>query len=202
MRSVGLVGNLCTVRPQVLWGGRSSPGLLQRRWPYYVLGVALIATGAFVFITAHAAHPVRHDSRVADYQLETKNGKYFANHLKLAGDSTDYVFDAELFEPRPPDQLEADAPITVWLDEGSTRVLAIQLPSSGPQLYTTQGYRDPNFELEDNRHGAEAIAGGGILLLAIGTLVGWLMNRPPRPSPPVPETERDDVPEGRGRLLP
>jgi hypothetical protein len=98
------------MRGGILWGERSSPGLLQRPWTYFIAGAALIAAGAVVFITTHPARPVRIDSHVADYQLETKNGKYYANHLKLAGDSTDYVFDATEFSPSLPDKLEADAP--------------------------------------------------------------------------------------------
>ncbi len=187
------------MRGGILRGGRSSPGLLQRPWTYFIAGAALIAAGAFVFVTAHPAHPVKIDSKVADYQLETKNGKYYANHLKLAGDSTDYVFDATEFQPSLPDTLEADAPITVWVDRGTTNVLAIEL---GGQTYSKHAYRDPNFALEDNQHGAEALAVGGVVLIAIGFLVRWLMNRRTPPAPPLPETERDNVPEGRGRLVP
>jgi hypothetical protein len=161
--------------------------------------MALIAVGAFVFITAHPAQPVKVDSHVADYQVETRNGNYYANHLKLAGDSTDYVFDGTEFQPSLPDKLEADAPITVWLDRGTTNVLALELAG---QTYSKQAYRDPNFAMEDNRHGAEALAVAGVVLIGIGFLVRLLMNRRTPPASPLPETERSEVREGRGRLVP
>ena len=192
-------GKLCVVRGGILWGGRSSPGLLQRPWTYFIAGIALIAVGAFVFITAHPAQPVKIDSHVADYQLETRNGNYYANHLKLAGDSTDYVFDGTEFQPSLPDKLEADAPITVWLDRGTTNVLAIELAG---QTYSKQAYRDPNFAMEDNRHGAEALAVAGVVLIAIGFLIRWLMNRRTPSASPDAEAAWRDPGEGRGRLVP
>ena len=186
------------MRTSFLWGERSSPGLLQRPWMYFIAGAALIAVGAFVFVTAHSADPVKIASNVADYQLETKNGDYYANHLKLAGDSTDYVFDRREFQPSLPDELRANAPINIWVDRGTKNVLAIDL--SG-QLYSKQSYRDPNFMREDNQHGAEALAVVGAILVGVGFLVRWLMNRR-TPPPPLPETERYTPPEGRGRLVP
>ena len=178
---------------------RSIPGLLQRPWTYVIAGAALIAVGAFVFITAHPAQPVKIDSQVADYQLETKDGKYYANHLKLTGDSTDYVFDATDFQPSPPDTLKADAPITVWLDRGTTHVLAIELEG---KIYSTHAYRDPNFELGDNRHGAEALAVAGLVLVGIGFVVRLLAERRRPPASPDPEAAWRDPREGRGSLVP
>jgi hypothetical protein len=172
---------------------------LQRPWTYFIAGLALIAVGGFVFFTAHPAQPVKIDSHVADYQLETKNGKYYANHLKLAGDSTDYVFDATEFSPSLPDKLEADAPISIWVDRGTTNVLAIELAG---QTYSKHAFRDPNFELEDNQHGAEALAVAGVLLIGIGFLVRWLTNRRRPPASPDPEAAYRDPGEGRGRLVP
>jgi hypothetical protein len=183
----------------MLWGGRSSPGLLQRPWTYFIAGGALIAVGAFAFVTAQPAHPVKIVSQVADYQVETKNDKYYANHLKLAGDSTDYIFDATEFQPSPPDTLQADAPITIWVDRGTRFVLAIELAG---QTYSKHAFRDPNFALEDTQHGGEGLAVAGLVVIAIGFLVRWLMNRRTPPAPPLPETERYTVPEGRGRLVP
>jgi hypothetical protein len=177
---------------------RSFPGLLKLPWTYFVAGAALIAVGGFVFFTAHPAQPVKIDSHVADYQLETKNGKYFANHLKLAGDSTDYIFDGTEFSPSVPDKLEADAPISISVDRGTTNVLAIELAG---QTYSKHAYRDPNFQLEDNQHGAEALAVAGVVLIGIGFLVRWLTKRRPHPAPP-PQAGERDFREGRGRLVP
>lgn len=186
------------MRGRILWGGRSSPGLLQRRWLYFILGAALIAAGAALFITTHPARPVRIDGHVADYQLETKDGKYYANHLKLAADSTDYVFDRTEFQPSLPDKMQANAPITIWVDEGGTMVLAIDIAG---QTSSKPAYRDPNLRVTEDRIAAEVLGAIGLVLIAIGFLVGWLMNRRPPAPPPIPETERYDVPEGRGRLV-
>lgn len=187
------------MRGGIFWGARSSPGLLQRPWSYFIAGAGLIAVGAFAFITAQPAHPVKVVSQVADYQVETRDGRYYANHLKLAADSTDYIFDATEFQPSPPVSLQADAPITIWVDRGTRFVLAIEFTG---QTYSKHAYRDPNFALEDTRHGGEALAAGGAVLIAIGFLIRWLTNRPSRPGPPLPETERYTVPQGRGRLVP
>lgn len=182
----------------ILWGERSSPGLLQRPWTYFIAGGALIAFAAALFVTTHPARPVRINSHVADYTLETKNGKYSANHLKLAGDSTDYVFDRSEFQPSTPETLEADAPITIWVDEGGTMVLAIDVAG---QTYSKPAYRDPNVRLRDDRLTAEVIGAIGVVLIAIGFLVGRLMNRRrPQPIPPS-QAGKGDVREGRGRLV-
>jgi hypothetical protein len=208
-----IFGKLYLMGRGVLWGERSSPGLLQRPWTYFILGAALVLVSAFVFFTAHPAQPVKIDSHVADYQVETKNGKYYANHLKLTGDSTDYVFDGTEFSPSLPDSLQADAPIRVWVDRGTTKVLAIEL---GGQTYSRQAYRDPSFELEDNQHGAEAIAAAGAVLIGVGLLFRQLMKRDSHPGPPPRAGEGDfrpsraregdeptpDVRDGRGRLVP
>jgi hypothetical protein len=186
------------MRGGILWGERSSPGLLQRRWLYFILGAALIAAGAVLFITTHPARPVRIDSHVADYQLETKDGKYYANHLKLTGDSTDYVFDRTEFQPSLPDKLPANAPISIWVDQGGTMVLAIDLAG---QTYSKPSYRDPNVRVQEDRLAAEVIAAIGVILIAIGFLVGRLMKRRPHPTPP-PQAGEGDFREGRGRLVP
>jgi hypothetical protein len=78
-------------------------------------------------------------------------------------------------------------------------VLAIE---QAGQTYSKHEYRDPNFRVEDDRHAAEALALVGVVLIGIGFAVRWLMNRRPPPAPPLPETERYDAPEGRGRLVP
>jgi hypothetical protein len=178
---------------------RSFPGLLKWPWTYFVAGAALIAAGAFVFFTAHPAQPVKIESHVADYLVETRNGNYYANHLKLMGNSIDYVFDGTEFQPSLPDKLEADAPITVWVNRGTTQVLAIELAG---QTYSKHAYRDPNFAVEDNQHGAEAIAAAGMVLVAIGFLVRWLINRRTTPTSLDPEGVWHDPREGRGRLVP
>jgi hypothetical protein len=178
---------------------RSFPGLLRWPWTYFVAGAALIAVGAFVFFTAHPAKPVRIDSHVADYLVETRNGNYYANHLKLTGNATDYVFDGTEFQPSLPDKLEADAPITVWVNRGTTQVLAIELAG---QTYAKHAYRDPNFAVEDNQHGAEAIAAAGVVLVAIGFLIRWLRKRRTPPPPPLPDSERYGARARRGTLVP
>jgi hypothetical protein len=183
---------------------RSFPGILKWPWTYVIAGAALIAFAATLFITTHPARPVRIDSHVADYQLETKDGKYYANHLKLAGNSTDYVFDRTEFQPSPPDTLQADAPISVWVDEGGTMVLAIDLAG---QTYSKPAYRDPNVRLRDDRLTAEVLGAVGVVVIAIGFLVGRLMNRGPHSDPPQQAGvgvfgEARDPREGRGRLVP
>lgn len=177
----------------------SFPGLLKWPWTYFVAGVALILFAATLFITTHPARPVRIDSHVADYQLETKDGKYYANHLKLAGSSLDYVFDRTEFQPPPPDTLQADAPISVWVDEGGTMVLAIDLAG---QTYSKASYRDPNVRLRDDRLTAEVLGAIGLVVIAIGVLVRWLINRRTTPASLDPEGVWHDPREGRGRLVP
>jgi hypothetical protein len=186
------------VRGGILWGGRSSPGVLQRPLAYFILGAALIAFAAVLFITTHPSRPVRIDSQVAHYTVLTKDGKYWANHLTLTKDSTVFAFDATDYQPTLPARLQLGAPITVWVDEGGTNVLAIELAG---ETYSKHEYRDPNFRVEDDRHAAEAIAAIGLVFIGIGFLVRWVMNRRTPPAPPVPETERYTIPEGRGRLV-
>lgn len=180
---------------------RSFPGLLKWPWTYVVAGMALIAFAAILFVTTHPARPVRIDSHVADYLLETKDGKYYANHLKLAGNSTDYVFDRTEFQPSTPETMPAGAPITVWVDEGGTMVLAIDLAG---QTYSKASYRDPNVRLRDDRLTAEVLGAVGVVLIVIGFLVSRLMKRGPHRDPPPQAGEGvfREAREGRGRLVP
>jgi hypothetical protein len=56
--------------------------------------------------------------------------------------------------------------------------------------------------MEDNRHGAEALAVAAIVLIGIGFLVRWLRNRRTPPASPDAEAAWRDPREGRGRLVP
>jgi hypothetical protein len=77
-------------------------------------------------------------------------------------------------------------------------VLAIDLAG---QTYSKPSYRDPNVRVRDDRLAAEVLAAIGVILIAIGFLVGRLMKRRPHPTPP-PQAGEGDFREGRGRLVP
>jgi hypothetical protein len=145
-------------------------GLLRFKWTYLFAGIVLLGIGAVAYLSAHPSQPVEVDGTISDYVEHTTNGSYTNNTLQLTGDTTTYDLDKNTFHPTLPDSFYKDGKTSIWVDQGSTQIIAITLYDSNdanPTKYTTTHYDNPQSELSDSQ-GAGITAGViGVLLIAI-----------------------------------
>src|SRR5215470_12044834 len=102
-------------------------GLLRFKWTWLILGVIGLGIGGVLFLTAHPAAPEEIDGTITSYKEYTNNGSYDRNELQIAGDSNTYTLDKTTFHPTMPDEVYRDGKVNIWVDHGSTTVIAIQL---------------------------------------------------------------------------
>jgi hypothetical protein len=136
------------------------------------LGVGLMLLGVQVYSAAQVAHPVEIDGAVADFKEVDIEGGYAYNELWLDGDHHVYTFDRRQFQPDLPQRFSQDAPIHIWVDRGTTHVLALtlyDLLGVNAQQYTSPAYDDPNLPVEQaERQGVVAgISGGGVVVAVL-----------------------------------
>jgi hypothetical protein len=142
-----------------------------------IVGVCAIGLGAAVFATAHTVHPVELDGIIADYKEISVDGMYAHNELRLAGDSHSYILDRRQLHPDLPERLLKDGKVTIWVDRGTTTILAISLYDQlglNPASYTSDDYDNPalSARFQQMKGGATAGIGLAVLVLAIVWLLG------------------------------
>ncbi len=145
-------------------------GLLRFKWTYLFAGIVLIGVGAIAYASAHPSQPVEIDGTVSDYVEHTTNGSYANNTLQLTGDSNTYQLDKTTFHPTLPDSLYKDGKTSIWIDQGSTQIIAITLydeNNASPTKYTTTHYDNPQSELSDSQGAGITSAVIGVVLIAI-----------------------------------
>jgi hypothetical protein len=140
------------------------------------LGVGLLALGAGVYSSAHVAHPVEIDGEIANYKEVVIEGGYARNELSLAGDTHVYVLDRRQFHPDLPQRFYQDARIRIWIDQGTTQVIAVtlyDLLGVNAVTYTTDAYDDPTSPVTQAELQGVIAGGAGVAILVIVPL--WLM---------------------------
>lgn len=140
-----------------------------------LLGVVLILAGAGIYASAHAVTPVRVDGRVADYKEILINGSYARNELTLADDPHTYVLDQRQFNPALPQRFYQNVRVTIWVDSGSTTVIAITLydvMGLNPVTHTTGAYDNPAASVVATRAEGMASAGFGLAIMVL--VPGWV----------------------------
>ena len=145
-------------------------GLLRFKWTYLIAGVLLLGLGLIAYATAHPGQPVEIDGTISDYVEHTSNGAYSDNTLQLTADSTTYTLDKNTFHPNLPDQLYKDGMTQIWIDQGTTTIIAITLydqNDANPIKYTTPHYDNPQSELSDTQGTGIGAAVIGVALIAI-----------------------------------
>ncbi len=155
-------------------------GLLRFKWTYLIVGVILAVIGIGVYASAHPAAPVEVSGTITDYEEFTRNNVYDRNELSIAGDSNTYTLDKTSFHPTLPDSLLKDGKVDIWIDSGSTTVIAIQLcdeNDANPIKYTTDHYDNPSSERSDGQTGGLTLAVIGAISVAIFGLWFFLGNR-------------------------
>jgi hypothetical protein len=162
-------------------------GLLRFKWTYLLVGLILAGIGIFVYATAHPSNPVEIDGTEASYVEVTKNGSYDHNELQLQGDSSTYSLDKTTFHPPLPDKVYKGGMMKIWVDSGTTNVIAITLYDANdlnPTKYTTDVYDNPANETSNSQSAGLVMGAIGAILIAIFALWFVLGNR--RRSTPLP----------------
>lgn len=145
--------------------------MLSKRWGWLAVGAIVLVIGVFVFARAHVTQPVKIDGTISDYKEYTgSDGAYHRNELQLSGDSHAYVIIKTDFHPTLPDRFPGDRSVTIWVDQGTTSVVAVALydDNLNPTKYTTDAYDHPERSLQNDHLGGEITAGIGGLLLLFG----------------------------------
>lgn len=141
---------------------------------YLGLGLLFVVVAGFTYLTARPGQPVEIDGTESSYVKVTKSGAYDHNELQLAGDSNTYVLDRTTFHPTMPEQVYKQGKIQIWVDQGSTTIIAITLydeNDQNPIKYTTAHYDNPASELSDTQRNSISL---GILgLVGIGIYGMW-----------------------------
>jgi hypothetical protein len=154
--------------------------LLRFKWTYLVAGVILAALGVGTYVSAHPAAPVEVSGTISDYEELTQNNNYDHNELSIAGDSNTYTLDKTSFHPALPDEFLKDGKVDIWVDSGSTTVIAIQLydeNDANPIKYTTGHYDNPVSERSDGQSFGLVLGAIGAIFVAIFGLWFFLGNR-------------------------
>jgi hypothetical protein len=145
-------------------------GLLRFKWTYLFLGIVALFIGGIAYLGAHPSQPTEIDGTISDYVEQTSNGAYSGNTLQLTGDNTTYDLDKTTFHPTLPDSVFKDGKTSIWIDQGTTTVIAITLydeNDENPTKYTTTHYDNPQSELSDTQGGAITAAVIGVLLIGV-----------------------------------
>ena len=145
-------------------------GLLRFKWTYLIAGVIVLGSGLIIYLTAHPSQPVEIDGTESSYVEVTTNNSYTRNELVLANDTTTYELDKNTFHPTLPDSVYKDGKVQIWVDEGSTTIIAITLydgNDENPTKYTTTHYDNPQSELSDTQGSGIFAAVLGIALIAV-----------------------------------
>jgi hypothetical protein len=141
---------------------------------YLVLGFLLLGVAVVTYITARPSQPVEIDGTESSYVEVTQSGAYDRNELQLQGDSATYTLDKTKFHPTMPDEVYKNGKIQIWVDQGSTTIIAITLydqNDENPTKYTTAHYDNPASQLADTQ--ASAFPLGILALGLIGIFVVW-----------------------------
>ncbi len=172
-RCGGLRGKGGAVVEQAASPGKSSARFMRRvAWialgvAALALGLALVVVGAGMYTGAHEVRPIAIDGYVADYREILVDGTYARNELVLAHDPHTYVLDNRQFQPALPERFYQDARTTIWVDQGTTNVVAItlyDLMGLNPITYTTRAYDNPAAAVATDEIGGGALAFLGILV--------------------------------------
>jgi hypothetical protein len=141
--------------------------LLRYKWTYLIAGLLALGFGAFVYFDAHPARPVEVDGTESSYVEVTRNGGYDHNELQLVGNGNTYTLNKTSFHPTLPDQVFKAGKMQIWIDSGTTTVIAITLydeNDENPVKYATDTYDNPASETSGSQ-------GTGIFASVVGLIL-------------------------------
>jgi hypothetical protein len=145
-------------------------GLVRFKWAFLIGGVILLGGGGVAYLSAHASQPQEIDGTISSYVEYTQNGAYDRNELQISGDSNTYTLDKNSFHPGLPEEVYKDGKVQIWIDQGSTTIIAITLydqNDQNPTKYTTDSYDNPASERSNTQTGGIVAGVIGAILIAI-----------------------------------
>jgi hypothetical protein len=161
--------------------------LLSKPWGWLGIGAVVLGIGGLVFAQAHVTQPVEIDGTFAHYREYTNNGSYDHNEIILNEDSShSYTLNKNDFHPALPSEVYKDGKVSIWVDQGTTNVVAIRLydqQDQNPTMYTTDVYDHPDHSLQNGHLGGEITAGVGGLLMLVGVAWFFIPGRRKQPAP-------------------
>jgi hypothetical protein len=144
--------------------------MFRYRPPYLIAGFCLLVLGFANYVAARPAQPVEIDGTESTYFEITSNGSYAHNELQLTGDPATYTLSRSDFHPPLPDYVYKNGKIQIWVDEGSTTIIAITLfdeNDQNPRKYTTARYDDPSSTLPGEHDAGIVLGGLGVIALIV-----------------------------------
>src|SRR5207237_8904500 len=130
----------------------------------------------------HRSKAVEIDGTASKYIDVTKSGNYDRNDLNLQGDSDTYTLDKNTFHPTLPDEVYKGGKMQIWIDEGTTSIIAIALydeNDKNPTKYTTAVYDNPATETSTSQEPGIFLGVLGALFLVVFGLWFVLGSRRP-----------------------
>jgi hypothetical protein len=167
------------------------------------LGVLVIGVGGVLIASAHSAHPVAIDGSIADYKEILVNGSYARNDLQLVDDNRTFTLDTSQFHPTLPERLMQYGKIQIWVDDGTTSIVAITLYDQlglNPTTYSSDVFDHPVRTMVEGQVEGAVTSGSGLALIIV-TLVLLRRGGPGRKKP-VPLAAPAGTSPERPQLMP
>lgn len=141
--------------------------IARSKWAAGAFGLATLAIGTYVYVSAHPAQPSEVNGYVLFYSEERgAGGVYHGNQLQLEGDPTVYTLDKTAFHPALPDTLLIGGHVQIWVDLGTYSIIAMSIFDQQNQnsvKYTTPAYDNPQSAVGTGRF-------DGIFLGTVGSI--------------------------------
>ncbi len=118
---------------------------LMRPIGWIIVGLIAVAVGVPLYLSAHVIHPVEVNGTFANIVDHAQFG-YQYSKITLMGSSTVYTFDKNALTPTWPDEYVQDSAVELWVDQGTTHVVALTAisPLTGQGIkYVTDEYLHP-----------------------------------------------------------
>ena len=144
--------------------------LFRFRSAYLVAGLCLLGLGVANYAAARATRPVELDGTESSYFEITYNGGYTHSELQLNGDLTTYTLDKRDFRPPLPDHVYNNGKMQIWIDQGSTTIIAVTLydeTDQNPTKHTTAQYDNPQSALPGEHAAGIVLSGIGVIALVV-----------------------------------
>lgn len=141
---------------------------LMRPVGWIVVGLIAVGVGVWLFSTAHVVHPVEVNGTF-DSITDYSHYGYDHSEIKLTGNPTVYIFDKNAMMPQWPDTFVQGGNVQLWVDQGTTHVVAItdyDASNENATHYVTDAYLHPENGLAGRTSGLITGAAGVVVTLA------------------------------------
>ena len=137
-----------------------------------MLGLAAAAAAALAilaFTSAQPATPAAVEGIVDSASSQDSTSQYPGIDIRLVGDVTPYRIEVSEYDALPGLLGTHGQPITIWVDAGTTHVLALRVAD---QTYNGSWMNDPKAKLAGNYVTAASL---GVLAIFLAWAVWWII---------------------------